>query len=302
MTTIAVLSDIHGNLPALQAVLDDLAPHAPDLVINLGDILSGPLWPRETAALLMQHPWPTLAGNHERQLLDASSAGAADRWAADQVGDDVRSWLHGLPPLRWLTLPADGPGGAPEWSILACHGTPASDLAYLLETVTSDFGREGSRGIRAATLDEVLARLDHAVLAGPRAADLVLCGHTHTPRALQVPGGPLVLNPGSVGLPAYDDNHPHPHLVETGCPHARWALLTGRPAASDVSAGMGTPGSRRTAGVSWHVAWQATAYDWEAAARRAESNGRGDWADALRTGRVGRWERDVAGATGAVRR
>ena len=66
---IAFLSDIHGNLPALQAVRDDMARRGVDQVINGGDILSGPLWPRETADVLMALDWPTIAGNHERQLL-----------------------------------------------------------------------------------------------------------------------------------------------------------------------------------------------------------------------------------------
>ncbi|MGA8391413.1 MAG: metallophosphoesterase, partial [Burkholderiaceae bacterium] len=55
---IAVLSDIHGNLPALQAVQADLARRGVDLVINCGDILSGPLWPCETADALMALGWP----------------------------------------------------------------------------------------------------------------------------------------------------------------------------------------------------------------------------------------------------
>ena len=67
---IAVLSDIHGNLEALKAVLRDLADRRVDTIVNLGDSLSGPLQPSETAAFLMAQPWPQLAGNHERQLLD----------------------------------------------------------------------------------------------------------------------------------------------------------------------------------------------------------------------------------------
>ena len=84
-----------------------------------------------------------------------------------------------------------------------------------------------------------------------------------------------VVNPGSVGLPAYDDIHPHPHVVETGSPLARWALV-------------------ETAPGGWRVALCSTPYDVAAAVRRAEANGRPDWADALASGRVGRTEADVA--------
>lgn len=69
MNHVALLADIHGNLPALQAVIADIRERGIARVANLGDCLSGPLWPQETAALLMQEKWATIAGNHERQLL-----------------------------------------------------------------------------------------------------------------------------------------------------------------------------------------------------------------------------------------
>ena len=100
--------------------------------------------------------------------------------------------------------------------------------------------------------------------AGKVSASLILCGHTHQPRIRQLDDGRLVVNPGSVGLPAYDDNHPHFHLVETDSPHARYALL------------------ERQNG-RWNVELRNVAYDWESAAAQADRNGRPDWADALRT-------------------
>ncbi len=258
---LAIVSDIHGNLPALEAVRADIARAGVDLVVNLGDIASGPLWPRETVQRLMTLHWPTIRGNHERQVLtqprDAMSA--ADAFTAGQLGDAERAWLAALPTTLDL--------GEGVW---CCHATPTDDLEYLLETVTPDLGVHGSPGVRAATLDEVRRRL-----AGRRDA-VVLCGHTHTPRIVTC-DGTLIVNPGSLGVQAYDDADPYDHRVETGSPHARWALL-----------------ERGAAG--WQATLCATAYDWESAARRAEANGRGDWADALRTGRVGRLEAEVVGA------
>ena len=105
------------------------------------------------------------------------------------------------------------------------------------------------------------------------AAALILCGHTHMPRAMAVAGGPLVVNPGSVGLQGYDDTHPHPHVIETGNPLARWALL-----------------EQVDSGGPWHAHLCATPYDWDAASARAQANGRPDWADAIATGFVGRYE------------
>jgi len=146
----AVVSDIHGNLPALQAVLAEIARARVGLTVNLGDIVSGPLWPRETAAALRALALPTIRGNHERQLLTLprESMGAADAFAAAQLAGDDRDWLAGLPATLDL--------GSGVW---CCHGTPASDLEYFLETVMPDFGRHGSPGVRAARADEVAARL-----------------------------------------------------------------------------------------------------------------------------------------------
>ena len=267
---IAVVSDIHGNLPALEAVWAEIERAAPALVVNLGDIASGPLWPQETVQWLMAHAaaeparWRTIAGNHERQALapDVARMGASDAYAARALGAPERAWLAALPATQRL---AD--------DVLLCHGTPASDLVYFMETVTPGFGVDGQRGLRAASVTELTTRAAETPAGDARsglAATLILCGHTHVPRAMAVPGGPLVVNPGSVGLQAYDDNHPFPHVVENGSPEARWALV------------------ERDRHGGWHVQLRVTPYDWRPVAARAEANGRGDWADALATGFMGR--------------
>lgn len=266
---IALVSDIHGNLPALEAVIAKIAEAGAQQVANLGDIVSGPLWPCETARRLMALGWPTIAGNHERQLLTHAPdrMGPSDAFAAAALGEAERAWLASL-PTEWA-LPV-GDGGP-----LHCvHGSPGHDLQYLLETTTPGLGAHGHAGIRAATAHEIARRLAHL-----EAAPLLACGHSHVPRVVAHDGG-LIVNPGSVGLQAYDDLHPpgsgrDSHWVENGSPQARWALLV-----------HGAAG--------WRVELRHTPYDHEAAARRAEANGRPDWADALRTGRVGRTEADLA--------
>jgi predicted phosphodiesterase len=248
---IAALSDIHGNLPALEAVLADVERFAPDVIVNLGDILSGPLWPVETAERLMALKLPTIAGNHERQVLTQAveRMSETDRYTAGVLQQSHRDWLAGLPPTLRLSD-----------EVLLCHGTPTSDLTYWLESTAPGFGEHGFSGMRRATVGEVAQRL------GSVKAELVLCGHTHVPRSMSC-GDTLVVNPGSVGLQAYDDDHVHRHVMEVGSPHARWALVERRPA-------------------GWQVSQQAVPYDWESAAAQAERNDRPDWAHALRTGRV----------------
>ena len=269
---IAIVSDIHGNLPALEAVWAEIERSAPTLVVNLGDIASGPLWPRETVQWLMAREaadparWRTIAGNHERQALgpDVARMGPSDAYAARALGAPERAWLGALPATQWILD-----------EVLLCHGTPASDLVYFMETVVPGFGVDGQRGVRPAGAAELSRRAAEMPAGDSRsglAAALILCGHTHVPRAMAVPGGPLVVNPGSVGVPAYDDVHPLPHFIETGSPDARWALV------------------ERDRHGAWHAQLRTTPYDWPAAVARAQANDRGDWADALATGFVGRLE------------
>jgi diadenosine tetraphosphatase ApaH/serine/threonine PP2A family protein phosphatase len=243
---IAVVSDVHGNLAALDAVLADIALQRVDLTVDLGDLLSGALHPGETADRLMALDLPTVGGNHERQVLTHSDEelGESDRFARAALRADQLDWLATLP----LTLEvANG--------VLAFHGSPTDDTTYLLETVEAS-------GARPATVPEVLDRVGTA-----SSWPLLLCGHTHLQRAVALPTGALVVNPGSVGYPAFADDHPYPHVMEAGSPHARYAVV-------DDASG------------SWEVEFRQVAYDWDTAAALADAHGRPDIARALRSGRT----------------
>ncbi|HET8746984.1 MAG TPA: metallophosphoesterase family protein, partial [Ramlibacter sp.] len=121
--------------------------------------------------------------------------------------------------------------------------------------------------LRAASPEEIASRL----AAGEedcRRASLVLCGHSHVPRAALV-GGTLVLNPGSVGLQAYEEAEPARHRVQNGTPHARYAIV-----------------ERRSG--HWNARLCSVAYDWEGMRQLAANCGRDDWAAALATGTLPR--------------
>lgn len=286
---IAWVSDIHGNLPALQAVEADLQRQGVDVVVNLGDALSGPLLALDTARWLMtrtaspapgQPPWLHIAGNHERHLLSAARRLAqhqpprggptdSDHLAAYQLDAEALAWVANLVPS---TLPALHSG---QWQppllgndVALCHGTPGDDLVYLLDTPVGET-------TVMATPAELAERLGTCV---PAHISLLACGHSHLPRHLTLarPTGQLQLvNPGSLGLPAYDDDSPYPqssyHRVENGSTDARYAL---------TERTMATPG--------WTVSLRSVPYDFEPMARLADSQGRPDWAHALRTGRMAR--------------
>jgi diadenosine tetraphosphatase ApaH/serine/threonine PP2A family protein phosphatase len=217
-------------------------------VVNLGDSLYGPLDPAGTARLLGGTAVLSVMGNEDAVLLEPEADPAAHpswRFTVDRLDAEHLAWLARLP--RTATV---------EGTILLCHGTPVCDHEYLLEAVTA-------QGIELRRGPEVDRRLGDAV------ERVVLCGHSHLPRTVLTPAGRMVVNPGSVGLPAYRDDAPCPHAMEAGSPHARYAIV-------EV-----TPGGCR-------VELIAVPYDWDTAARTAAANGRPDWAEWLRTGRAPR--------------
>lgn len=209
---IAVLSDIHGNLPALEAVVADARARGCTQFLNLGDIVSGPLWPRETADWLMQQDWPTIAGNHERQLLsdDVAEMGQSDRHALGELGDHHLDWLRRLPAD--LQLRPD---------LYLCHANPADDIHYLMHRVEPDHIRDAHEH----ELHEMVAGLDSHGIG---------CGHSHLPRHVVLADGRQLFNPGSVGLPAYAWEYPHLHRMELGRAEARYAVVQGEGAALTI--------------------------------------------------------------------
>lgn len=240
---IAIVADIHGNLPALEAVAADIKRQGADLIVNLGDSLSGPLLPLETAQYLMSAGWLSLAGNHERQVLthSAEQRSASDEYTYSQLSDHELAWLRTQQPTHQLSE-----------DVFLCHGTPTSDTHYFLDNAI-----EG--GTRPASDSEIESRL-----AGVK-ANVVACGHTHIARSVRSRSGQLLCNPGSVGLPAYDDSYPVNHLVESGSPDARYAII-------------------ERLKVAWHACLYTVPYDYEIVARLAEKRNRHEWAYALRTG------------------
>jgi len=246
MQKIAVVSDIHGNILALEAVADDIGKRNVDIVFNLGDHVSGPLWPQETVRFLLSTGWKHILGNHDRQLtqLDPGDHGLSDSYAYNNIGKHELDWIASLPQVYIY-----------EETIFAFHGSPNDDLTYLLETIEN--GRT-----HLASKPEIIERLDGVTFP------IVVCGHTHQPRVILLENGTTIVNPGSVGLQGYRDTGNTPHIVEVGSPHARYAIIT------------------RCDNGKESIEFISLEYDWEKAAEKADSENRGDWAMALRTGFV----------------
>lgn len=178
---IALISDLHGNQLALDAVLAEVARLACDQLICLGDVATLGPCPRQVIATLRRLGCVCILGNHDAFLLDpdlihtyteAPPVVEAVSWCQDQVTDDDRAFLATFQDRLRIPLP----GGR---SLLVFHGSPRSHMEDLVED-TPD-----------AALDEALDGLTADVLAG---------GHTHLQLSREH-RGMLLVNPGSLGLP-----------------------------------------------------------------------------------------------------
>jgi predicted phosphodiesterase len=243
---LAIISDVHGNVRALEAVLADIRSRGVDATVNLGDCVAGPTWPRESFECLATLNVPTVRGNHDRWIVDRPTDGLllAGRFAREALTQEQRNALFTLP----ATLELEG-------GILAVHGTPTDDSTYLTEESYDHRMIPAGRDLVRERLGEAISR------------KIVLCGHSHRQSVTQVPGGPLIVNPGSVGCPVFADVPTAPRW-ELHSPHARYAILT-------------------QAGGNARVEMLALEYDWAEAAEKALANGFPKWAESLLTGAVG---------------
>lgn len=256
-TTIAAISDIHSNVFALEAVLADIKRRKVDQIVNLGDILYGPISPKATYELLMAHRDDiiTIRGNQDRQIYEATESEIANNPTMDFIVKDLPKGA-----IEWMrSLPFDYHVSE---DVYLCHGSPTDDMIYLLEDIET-----GQPVVRSdASILALLKGIDSAV---------IVCGHTHIPRTVTMSSGQMIINSGSVGYPAYEDDLPVIHKMQTYSPHANYALIT------CIENKIETP-----QGKHWHTEHIKVAYDHEAAADLALRNGRADWEFALKTGRV----------------
>ena len=206
---IAIVSDIHGNIAALDAALLDIAPHKPDRLFIAGDLVMNGPRPSEVVHRVMvleKAGAYVVQGNTDIAVADGDYAAAfpwldevpeAQRqvaeWASDQLIPDELDYLRRLPAERRLW--------AGETLVLLCHASPGSQTAGL-----------------AADLDasEMVQRVTRSD------ARVIVCGHTHIADVREL-GRKLIVNPGSCGYP-FD-----------GDPDASWAMLTLEPGAEPVA-------------------------------------------------------------------
>ena len=171
---VALISDIHGHLVALDAVLDDIERAGVDRIVCLGDIVDLGPQPGETVRRLRAMSCDAIGGNHD-PLDDPGLAGPlaeVQHWTRERLTDDEYAWLCGLP--FHLEVPLDD-----RATLLCVHGSPRHDE----EGLSIDLSREA--------LDEILD--------GVR-SDVVVAGHTHV-QMVRIHRGRTIANTGSVGMP-----------------------------------------------------------------------------------------------------
>lgn len=208
MTRIALISDIHGNLPALEAVLDRLDRDAPDAVYHLGDLVGYAPWPNEVVALLRERGIPGVAGNYDSTVAmsydhcgckyeDARQAELSHEsytWTLEHTDAASKGWLGTLPFRMDIRI---GGGHQTGPTLRLIHGNPILNTVYWTEDRSDGFCRKMA---------------DHL---GAREGDVVAFGHTHKPWN-RVVDGVLFVNTGSVGRPKDGDWRAGFSLLEFG--------------------------------------------------------------------------------------
>ena len=195
---VALISDIHANLPALQAVLSDIAKHTGvEAIYHLGDLVGYAPWPNEVTALLREHSISGIAGNYDSTVAtnykhcgckyedprQEELSHVSYAYTRRIVTPETRRYLRGL-PFRLDVSETGGHLAAPR--LILVHGTPTLNTVYWTEDRSDEFCTQMARH------------------AGARAGDLLCFGHTHKPWTREVAGVHFI-NTGSVGRPKDGD-------------------------------------------------------------------------------------------------
>lgn len=211
---LAIVSDVHGNLVALEAVLADLEQTRPDLVVHGGDLAFRGPRPVECVDRIRELGWPGVIGNMDRAL-ETHARQPNVGWAAERVGPERNAWLQAL-PMEWRH----------ESRVALVHAVPG-DLWRAVPPETDD--------------GELRA------IYGPLGASLAVYCHIHRPYIRSI-GDLAVANTGSVGMPFDGDPRASYLLVEDGRPSTRRVAYDVERAATEVLA-TDLPGAEAVAGI-----------------------------------------------------
>lgn len=243
---IAVISDIHGNSFALDEALKDIKGKKADLIVNLGDTFYGPIDPKGTFDLINSNEIISISGNQDRLILENLNESIQTEtlsFVLQNLDKDILEYLKSIP------FEINHPTG-----FYACHASPSRDDEYLLEEIHSNYV-----GIKTNNqLNEITSSIKDSI---------IFCGHSHQPTIVKTKNK-TIINPGSLGLQAYDDDLPQYHKMETFTQDSKYCLVSIKNKQVEQIEQVSVP------------------YNFEAAAKLAEENNRPDWAKWIRSGRA----------------
>ena len=195
----AFLSDIHANLPALEAAVSDAKKRGVNQIYCAGDIIGYGPFPDEVCDYLQKYQIISIAGNYDEKVLKMISQGTSSiaslpkkkqkilLWTAEHLSKRSREYLTSLPGQLDLNFPG-------QRKVLVVHGTPLDNDDDILPSITA-------RGLKTKM--------------GDVRTDILVCGHTHIPFVKKI-GPVLVVNCGSVGQPVDGDTRPAYAIINSG--------------------------------------------------------------------------------------
>ncbi|GHV35323.1 DNA methylase [Synergistales bacterium] len=234
--TIALISDIHGNIPALEAVYKSILDKNISEIYNLGDSCYGPLWPEETAQFIIKNNIISIMGNGDEDLIKYPLKNEAIKYTISQLSEKSINWIKNLPAIYENN------------DITLFHGSPNNNGKYFLENIVN-------KQIVIKSNDEIKENIKDIK------SKYICFGHSHLERILKI-NDQILINAGSVGLPAYLEYEPK-HKIETFNNYAKYVIIENR-----------------------NIEICNVEYDYKSSCKKAEENNRNDWSTCIKFGRV----------------
>ena len=233
---IALISDIHGNIPALEAVFYSIKSKNISEIYNLGDSLYGPLWPEETVNFIIRNNIKTIMGNGEEDIIKYPHKNETLKYTVNALSEKSITWIKKLEYIysnNYITL---------------FHGSPNNCREYLFEKIING---------------NIVIKNEKEILESIKDIEtkFIAFGHSHLEKIMKIENQ-ILINAGSVGLPAYSDNEP-PHKIETHNNYSKYIIVEDN-----------------------NVEICYIEYNYKSAAKKAMENNRPDWSKCIEYGRI----------------
>jgi predicted phosphodiesterase len=233
---IALISDIHGNIPALEAVFKSIMDKGISEIYNLGDTCYGPLWPEETVNLIINNNIKSIMGNSDEDIIKYSLKNETVKYTISKLSENSKNWINALPDIY------------EDEKITLFHGSPNNKNKYFFENIINE---------------QIIIKENNEIKRNIKNIETkyICFGHSHLERIVKI-DNQILINAGSVGLPAYSEDKPK-HKIETYNNYAKYVIINNN-----------------------NVEIYNVEYDYKSSSRKAKENNRSDWSKYIENGRV----------------